>query len=175
LAKQASAKVRERRFVDAYIVSHDAKASAIAAGYKASGAIVAGSRLLNRPHVKAEIERRLEKATSKADITAERVMQEYARIAFGDLRQFYNDDGTLKAIHELDDDAAAALAGVDIEETIIADGAGVQRTKKIKRWDKTKALDSLARVLSMFNDTVTVKGDFAEKLVKARERAQKRT
>lgn len=175
MAKQQPVADRENRFVDAYIKSLDATASAIAAGYKASGAHVTASRLMHRPRVKAEIERRLQKATAKADITAERVLQEYARIAFGDLRQFYNEDGTLKAIHELDDDAAAALAGVDIEETIIGDGAGVQRTKKIKRWDKTKALDSLARVLSMFNDTVTLKGDFADKLVKARERAQKRS
>lgn len=85
--------------------------------------------------------------------TVERVLAEYARLGFFDPRQLFNPDGSPKNIQELDDDAAAAIAGLDIE--VKSDGAVV---KKYKINDKKGALDSIAKHLGMFVDKHEIAG-----------------
>jgi phage terminase small subunit len=86
-------------------------------------------------------------------VTVERVLQEYARLGFFDPRKLFNDDGSPKGIHELDDDTAAVLAGLEVME--IWEGRGEERQfvgylKKYKLVDKKGALDSIAKHLGMF-------------------------
>ena len=45
------------------------------------------------------------------------MLKELARIAFFDRRKLYREDGSLKSMHELDDDAAAGLSGMHMVET----------------------------------------------------------
>lgn len=94
-------------------------------------------------------------------VTVERVLQEYARLGFFDPRKLFNDDGKPKDISELDDDTAAALAGLEVFEEY--DGRGDDRvfvgyTKKYKIADKKGALDSMARHLGMFVERHEVTG-----------------
>ena len=82
-------------------------------------------------------------------ITTERVLVEYARIAFFDPRKLYKDDGTPKAITELDTDTAAAIAGVDSAHTEL-NGAVTINSYKYKLSPKIAALDALAKHLDLF-------------------------
>lgn len=143
---------KQIRFCEEYLIDLNATQAAIRAGYSTNTARAIGHENLTKPDIQTFLtERRLQIANSM-QITQERVIQEYARVAFGDIRKFYTIDGALKAIHDLDDDAAGALAGVesfdekvsdpDAEETVTAGS-----TKKIKTYDKIKALDSICRVL----------------------------
>ncbi len=86
-------------------------------------------------------------------LTAERIMLEYSRLGTFDPRKLFNDDDSPKRITELDDDTAAAVAGLDVME--IYEGRGEDREfvghlKKYKLADKKGALDSAAKVLGMF-------------------------
>ena len=56
------------------------------------------------------------------EITADRVLKEIARPAFLDIRKAFNADGSLKPIHDLDDDTAAAIAGLEVSEIRGEDG-----------------------------------------------------
>jgi phage terminase small subunit len=65
------------------------------------------------------------------------------RVALSDVRKLFRDDGTMKPPNEWDDDTAAAIASVDVEE--IWDGRGEGRkqigvTKRVKLWSKSDAL-----------------------------------
>lgn len=82
----------------------------------------------------------------RLNISRERVLEEYAKIAFFDIREIYNETGGLKPIKELSDEAAAALGGV---ETFAEKGAGEElgTTQKVKIWDKRAALDSICKVM----------------------------
>lgn len=163
---------REARFVAEYLVNGGkGQAAAIAAGYAPKNAKVTASRLLKRAHIMANLEQRNERVLHRAEVTAAEVIEGFARIARADIRKLYHADGSLKEIHELDDDTAAAIAGIE-QEDIRAGAVKVGTLRKIKRWDAVKAWESLARILGMFNDTITLKGDFAERLVKARERSR---
>jgi phage terminase small subunit len=157
---------KQERFVQEYLIDLNATQAAIRAGYSAKTANEQGSRLLTNVSVRSAIEAAQQKRADRTEITQDRVLQELARIAFFDLRKLYREDGSLKAMHELDDDAAAVLAGVDVVE--MAGGAkiggdeGVSHvpmfTKKAKIPDKVAALGLAMRHLGMLKDKTEVSG-----------------
>lgn len=146
---------KQQRFCEEYLIDLNGTRAYMAV-YKVKShntAAANAARLLTNAKIQSYISEKQKALQKKTGITVERVLNEYARIAFSDLRLYYNEDGSLKKMIDLTEDEAAAIAGVEAEE--LFDGFGEDRiqigvTKKIKRWDKTKALDSLARHLGMF-------------------------
>ncbi len=80
-------------------------------------------------------------------------------MAFLDIRKLLNPDGTMKPLDQLDDDMAAAIAGLDLAEIRDEDGAPIGMLKKIKIADKLTALDKLARHLGLLQDKVKLVND----------------
>lgn len=99
--------------------------------------------------VSSAIEKRRAEAVSKAALTVERTLKEVARLAYADPRKFYKTDGSLVPIHQLDDDTAACIASVEVDE-IIAEEKVIGVTKKIKHWDKNAALDKAMKHLGLY-------------------------
>ncbi|RQQ19720.1 terminase small subunit [Burkholderia stagnalis] len=148
---------KQARFVDEYLRDLNATQAAKRAGYSEKAACQIGSRLLSNVKVQAAITAARERLAKKFEITRERVMLEYARLAFADPRAFFREDGTLKRVPELDDDTAAALAGFEVTEEF--DGSGEDRmqvgvTSKVKWSDKRAALDSISKVMGWSVDRV---------------------
>lgn len=145
---------KQKRFCNEYLVDHNAKRAMIAAGYSAKTAEVTGSKMLRVVKVKAYLAEKERKIEKKLEITAERTLREVARIAFGDARQFFDKEGKLIPIHLLNDDAAAALAGMEVEEVFDKTRKGLQIgvLKKIKRYDKLPALNILAKHFKIFEE-----------------------
>ncbi|MBV9861900.1 MAG: terminase small subunit [Alphaproteobacteria bacterium] len=83
---------------------------------------------------------------ARLGITPERVLQEYARIAFADLRRVVDWGGpqglVVKAPESLSDADAAAIS-----EIVAGTGSSNYR---VKLYDKKSALDAIARHLGMF-------------------------
>ena len=159
---------RQSKFIDEYLIDLNATQAAIRAGYSEKTAEWVGPRLVSKSHVADAIAIRIQKREQRTGITQDMVLQEYARIAFFDPRKLLNSDGSPKPINELDDDTAAAIAGLDIEEA--NENRGVVRKYKIA--DKKGALDSVARHLGMFNDklNLNVTDALAERLARAKNR-----
>lgn len=160
---------RQARFVDEYLIDLNATAAYQRAGYSGSGNVAeaAASRLLSNVKVRAAIAAAQEKRAQRTEITQDRVLKELARIAFFDIRKLYREDGSLKPMSELDDDAAAVLAGVDVVEMAggmaVGDGAGgvahvPMYTKKAKIPDKVGALNLAMRHLGMLTDKTQISG-----------------
>ena len=145
---------RETRFVDLYCVSLNATASARDAGFSPRSPDSAGAKLLARPHVRAAVDARLARSTAKAQLTAERIDQELAALAFSDLRKLFNADGTIKPMSEWPDDVAAAVASIESE--VRGRGKFKVRISKLKAWSKTEALTLAARRLKLLTDKVEV-------------------
>lgn len=149
---------QQAKFVEEYLVDLNATQAAIRAGYSAKTAEWIGPKLVTKSHVADAIQAEMEARSKRTLITADRVLAEYAKLAFLDPRKFYDDKGCLIPIHELPDDAAACIAGMDVSTERIgkdADGEPEFATvRKIKLVDKKGALDSVARHLGMFNDKV---------------------
>jgi len=102
-----------------------------------------------------EMEAEIAASAKRLNLTRERVLEEYAKIAFFDIRTIFTVDGGLKPVQELSDEAAGAIAGIESFEektTIKDDGKELDSVtqgtnRKIKITEKTKALDSICRVL----------------------------
>jgi phage terminase small subunit len=146
---------KQKRFVDEYVVDHNATQAAIRAGYSAATAYSQGQRLLKHVEVAAEIAKRRQKLTEKLEITAERVAEELAKIGFANMADYMrsNSDGDpYLDFSELTRDQAAALAEVTIED--FKDGRGKDardvRRVKFKLHDKHAALVDLGKHLGMF-------------------------
>src|ERR1700741_2811896 len=103
------------RFAQQYVIDLNATLAAERAGYSKVCSDVTGCRLLADASVKMEIERLQAEIAMKTAITAEKVIRELAKIGFSDVRKLYDEHDNLKPIHELDDEAAACLAGVETE------------------------------------------------------------
>lgn len=129
--------------------------AATSAGYSPKTAKVQASRMLANPRIKAEIDKVMGKTLAKLEVTVERVLLEVSRLAFADIRKCFNPDGTLKPLHELDDDAAAALVGMDVVE-IENDGQTRVVAKKFKLADKRGSLELLGKHLKMWTDKIEV-------------------
>lgn len=145
---------KQKAFVSEYLIDLNATQAAIRAGYSPKTANEQGARLLANVSIAKAIQKATNKRQERTEITQDRVLKEYARIAFLDPRRFFDSDGTPKPIEALDDDTAAALAGLEIHEEF--SGVGEDRelagyTKKYKLANKLGALDSLAKHLGMFD------------------------
>lgn len=156
---------KQKIFCDEYLKDFNATRAykvAYPSCKKDETANAASSRLLRNVNVKNYIEQKKEKLKSKMEISQERVLQEMARIAFGDVRKLYNESGGLKNIQDLDDDTAAIITSIESTEEF--DGYGQDReqigyTKKVKMADKTKALDMLGKYFGMFKEKVELNQD----------------
>lgn len=157
---------KQERFVQEYLIDLNATQAAIRAGYSEKTANEQGARLLANVSVRSAVEEAKADRAERTHITQDRVLQELARIAFFDLRKLYREDGSLKAMHELDDDAAAVLAGVDVVETkgnaAVGGEDGIRHVpeyvKKVKIPDKVGALGLAMRHLGMLKDKTELSG-----------------
>lgn len=146
---------KHKRFCEEYMIDLNGKQAAIRTGYSEDRAEVTASELLAREDVKLYLIELKRKAADKLEIKRDRVLKEYARIAFADIRKYYDEGGNLLSPDQLDDDAAAALAGIEVfEEFEMAKGTKkkIGNTKKIKLSNKLQALDSLAKHLGLFEE-----------------------
>lgn len=137
------------------------------------------SAVFGRPEVQAEIERRRDRMDRKAEVTEERIIREYAKLAFaslGDLLEIQTDGSAWIDMSALTDEQKAALAEYNVETYHELgdenhDGREVKKSK-IKFHDKKAALDSLARIRGMFKDKleVSVGLTLSDKVQQARQR-----
>ena len=144
---------KQERFVEEYLVDLNATQAAIRAGYSEQTARVIGHENLTKPDIQKAITAAREKQQRRVEITADRVLEEYAKIAFFDPRKLFTADGGIKPPEQWDDDVAAVIGALDVVE-IGDDGEMIGRVKKLKLIDKKGALDSIGKHLGMFVDKV---------------------
>jgi phage terminase small subunit len=142
---------RQRAFALAYIANgRNGTQAAIKAGFSPKGADVAAVRLLGNARVSAMIEELTAKHTAAAGLTVDRALQATAWVSGLDPARLYREDGsTLKNIPDMDDETRAAIASFEIDEIVVG-GVVVGHTKKVKFWDKNRALDMSFKHLGLY-------------------------
>ena len=94
-----------------------------------------------------------ERTLGKARLSTERVLRELERAIFADPRKLYDERGCLRPIRLLDDDTAAALASLDMDEIVTGKGPqrrAIGRTTKVRFVDKLVAIDRAMKHLGLF-------------------------
>jgi phage terminase small subunit len=143
---------KQEKFCQEYLIDLNATQAAIRAGYSENTSYSIGWENLRKPEIQTRIQDLRDEMAKGFNITKERIIEEYRRLAFFDIRKIHTADGGLKSVTDFDDDSAAAVAGIEVyEEDLKSDDPGEQitigRLKKIKLANKKDALDSLCKVL----------------------------
>lgn len=139
---KASAADKRKAFVEAYFANGgNALQAAITAGYAKHSAGVTGAKLLKDPRVLAETSRRRTEIVANTELNTEQTIREVARLAFSDPRNIVNPDGSIKKLHELDAETAAAVASYEVDKDGVI---------KYKFWDKNSALEKAAKVQGLY-------------------------
>lgn len=144
---------KQERFVQEYLVDLNATAAAIRAGYSKKTANRIASENLSKPDIQIAIQEAQKARQERTEITQDMVIRECARLAFFDVRKMFDENGKPLDISQLDNDTAAALTGLDVQDVYeFEDGqkefAGY--VKKYKMADKLKALELLGRHVGAF-------------------------
>jgi phage terminase small subunit len=142
---------KQEAFCQEYLIDLNATKAAIRAGYSENAASAIGWENLRKPEIANRISELRADTANRLNVTRERIVQEYARLAFFDMRNIHTVDGAIKPVNDFGDDEAAAVAGIEVYEEKLKDDAGDEMVtgvvKKIKIADKRAALDSLCKVL----------------------------
>jgi phage terminase small subunit len=150
---------KQALFVAEYLIDLNATQAAIRAGYSKKTAQVIGSENLLKPMVSAAIQESRQVVLKRLDITKDRILKELARIGFSDLRNVLTSGGNLIDPQDWDDDTAAAISSIEVvSNTQVGKDededapAIVERTHKIKVWDKLSALEKLGKYRGMWDE-----------------------
>lgn len=182
---------QQRKFVLEYPKDFNATQAAKRAGYSMKTAYSQGQRLLKHVEIQAALSSLTANALEAAakslemeEISAKRVLQEVAHIAFfriGDVLHVTEQGDPYIDLSDMDDGAKAALSQAEIEDfvdrrEVDEEGKPVARDVrrvKIRAHDKLRANELLMKHLGLLNEKVEVefKGDFAAALEASRRRA----
>lgn len=142
---------KQTAFVHEYLVDKNATQAAIRAGYSAKTAASLGERLLRNVEIRAAIDEGLQDLARRVGLTAEMVLRERKRLAFFDPRKLLDREGNPLPLQDLDDDTAAAIAGLDVLQIMAGDHPpGIPSyVKKYKLAAKDTSLTALERYLGL--------------------------
>lgn len=137
---------KKQRFCDEYLIDFNGAAAARRSGYSVKTAHEQAARLLANVNIQDYLKEKKKILSDKSEITLQMVLDGYKKLAFYDSRKFYDANGNLIDIQNLQDDEAFALTGFEVtEEKTMNVVTGY--TKKIKMSDRRAALDSICKVL----------------------------
>lgn len=165
----------QKRFCDEYLIDFNAS-RAYKAAYKSCKSDLTArtnaSKLLTKTNIQKYISEKQKEIEEKTEITQKKIIQELAKIALFNIKDIYNENGTLKKVTELDDDTAKAISGVKILQKAGAMKISLSKTNdeiplehipeqtvEFKTNDKTKALELLGKHLGMFKENVNLTQD----------------
>lgn len=141
---------KREKFVEEYLVDLNGTQAAIRAGYSANTANEQAARLLANASVSAAIAERRAALSKAVEVTQERIVAEYARMAFYDPASIAGQSMTgPQDIPNLPEEVRRAIVGWGWDK------AG---NFTLKLADKNAALTNLGRHLGMFTDKVEHSG-----------------
>ena len=144
---------RQQMFVSEYVMSNNAHDAVRRAGYSGNETRVQASRLLTNADVQAAIAVRRRQLAKSTDITPEKVLIEFGRLAFSDIRDYlqWDEHGvTLVPSCDLTDDQARAI--IEISETTTPKGT---KTVRFKLSSKQSALEQAAKLMGMVKTEIS--------------------
>lgn len=164
--EEANLTVLESRWIDEFFKDFDAAAAARRAGYSAKSASSAANALMKRPAVRAEMARRHAVHSDKLGLTAERIANEMAHIAFSNMGDFLkrDEEGNVVGFNfkGLTRDQMAAIGEFTIDSLVKTDSEGVEEYRviktKFKLHPKLEALVHLGKYVGMFKSGEDDKG-----------------
>lgn len=154
-APPTSLSPKQAAFVAEYLVDLNATQAAIRAGYSPKSAESQGARLLSNAKVREAVDAAKTKRANRVEVTQDEVLRELLRIARTDIGDAFDDKGRFREFKDMPVDLRRAISSVETLEEFTGSGADrVQsgQTRKVKFWDKVKALELLGKHLKLWTE-----------------------
>ncbi len=130
-----------------YCVDLNGTRAALAAGCPAKSAAVRASEMLDEPEVVEMIDAILTERATRPEIKGSRILEVLHALATFDSRNFYNPDGSLKEIKDLDYETQLGLAGFETEHIAGKAMGIVSKIKLARPGERAAAIAILAKYL----------------------------
>lgn len=167
----------QKRFCDEYLIDLNAT-RAYKVAYpkckKDETANAASSRMLRNVKVQEYISEKQQEIEERTEVTQDMVIKELANIAFFNIKNIYNNNGTLKTVKDIDEETIRAISSVKVLQKAGAMKINIdmkgkdnevpiehiqEQTIEFKTNDKVKALELLGKHLGMFKEKLTIDGN----------------
>lgn len=133
---------KQERFCNEYLIDLNATQAAIRSGYSELTARTIGSENLTKLDIQERISELQKEISERNKITIDECVSTLAKMARFDISDLYNEDGTLKPIHEIDKDARLSIESIESDEIIIDQ-------KKIGNSNKIKTSNRRANIIEL--------------------------
>ncbi len=168
---------KQQLFIQEYLIDLNATQAAIRAGYSSKTANRIAAENMSKPVIQEAIQKAMAERSKRTEITVDRVLQEYVKIAFADIKDFLS-FRTEKTVIDYDKETGEPIIDyaqiIEMKPSDEVDGTMIQEVSispkgvfQFKLHDKKGALDMIGKHLGMFKDnlningTVTVKNPYA--------------
>lgn len=152
---------KQQRFADEYIIDLNATQAAIRAGYSVKTAREQACVLLTNLNIQAAVQKALKKRAERTQITADRVLEELAKIAFSNIVDYVSFNGSTVTLGDSEQIEREKLAAI---ESVSEGKDGV----KLKLHNKLTALNALSQHLGIDKpDTSSDEGEDDSNLIEA--------
>lgn len=143
---------QQELFAQEYVKTLNGTQAAIAAGYSERSASAQASDLLNRPNVKARIIELKDRVREANAVTAQRVIDELAKVALSNIKHYVDAGNEVKDLSEIPDEHGAVVSSIKVTKKTYEgeNGSSTEKTVAFKLWDKVAALDKLGRHFGIF-------------------------
>lgn len=145
------------KFCEEYLIDLNASQAIIRAGYSDKNTDVTGAQNLVKPSIARYIAYLREKQSKRTEVTTDRIIAEYAKIAFQNMGDVLDPDGKMKNLNEWSRDDLAAVSEIT-EDIIGGDTEGPVTKRKVKMVDKQRALDALSKHRGLFTENIHLSG-----------------
>ena len=144
---------KQELFCKEYLIDQNATQAAIRAGYSKKTAYSQGQRLLKNVGIRKRLAELLKPINDQLDFGAQEVLSELKKLATSNLLDFFDTNGFLKPLSEITRDQMACVSAVDMElftPKEPGERLHISQAKKLKFWNKLKALELYGSHLSLF-------------------------
>lgn len=145
---------KQERFCYEYCIDLNATQAAIRAGYSKKTASSIGAENLTKPNIKKRISEMQANLAATSGITALKIINEHAKIAFSNASKFRNGWMTMKEFEEISEEDKSCIQEVQTTKTkkFIGEMEIEEEYVKVKLYDKQKSLIELKDILG-YNST----------------------
>lgn len=153
---------KQERFCKEYIIDLNATQAAIRAGYSKKVAGSIGFENLRKPEIESFISSLQEKKSEELNFSFERIANELGKVAFGDVRHYFNEHGRMIDINELESAVSSTIKSVTVQQEktkVLGEVIIESAVKKVESYDKLKALELLGKMFGHFEKDNKQKGN----------------
>jgi phage terminase small subunit len=162
VTRRSTLNLMQARFVQEYLVDGkgDGKAAAIRSGYSPKCADVTASKLLRMAKIQAALKAAQAKTAAKLEITREYLIKALLPIVDSDVQDYQDiDEGgflKLKQFKHMPKGSTLAIESITedriIKETPNGDDVLVKDQRRVKLYDKIRAVETVAKMLGFMSD-----------------------